>query len=90
MLTELHVKKTDAHQYLHYNSCHPGHCKQSILYGEALRIKCICSRSMDYDGRVRDLKGFLVSRGYKDNVVQNQIEKTTKVWREDLLHPWTI
>ena len=28
--TDLHVKPTDSHQYLHSFSCNPGHCKKSI------------------------------------------------------------
>ena len=45
---------------------------------------------MDYHRRVRGLKGFLVNLGQKEDVVQSQIEKATKVRREDLLRPWTI
>ena len=27
LTTDLYVKLTDTHQYLHKDSCHPGHCK---------------------------------------------------------------
>ena len=30
--TELYVKPTDTHQYLHSSSCHPYHCKKGIPY----------------------------------------------------------
>ena len=29
--TDLHIKSTDRHQYLHYSSSHPGHTKGSIV-----------------------------------------------------------
>ena len=35
--TDLHVKPTDKHQYLHVMSCHPKHCKTAIPYSQALR-----------------------------------------------------
>ena len=30
--TDLYVKPTDSHQYLHSSSCHPYHCKKGIPY----------------------------------------------------------
>ena len=41
--TDLFTKDTDSHQYLHATSCHPYSCKKSIPYGQAIRIKRICS-----------------------------------------------
>ena len=41
--TDLHVKPTSWHQYLHTKSCHPKHSKTAIPYSQALRIKRICS-----------------------------------------------
>ena len=36
--TDLYIKDTDRHQYLHYTSYHPNHTKRSIVYSNALRI----------------------------------------------------
>ena len=36
--TDLHIKKTDTHQFLDSTSCHPYHCKKSMLYSQALRL----------------------------------------------------
>ena len=38
LITDLHTKSTDTHQYLYQHSCHPLHCKNSIAYSQALRI----------------------------------------------------
>ena len=37
--TDLYIKETDRHQYLHYNSSHPNHTKRSIVFSQALRMK---------------------------------------------------
>ena len=41
--TDLLIKPTNKHRYLHTKSCYPEHCKTSIPYSQALRIKRICS-----------------------------------------------
>ena len=32
--TDLQIKPTDRHQYLHYSSSHPGHTNRSIVYSQ--------------------------------------------------------
>ena len=32
--TDLHIKATNSHQYLHSSSCHPYHCKKGIPYAK--------------------------------------------------------
>ena len=76
LTTDLHVKPTDTHQYLHRDSCHSSHCKQGIPYSQALRIRRICSRTEDYLQRTQELKGFLISRGYNEDEIQLQIDRT--------------
>ena len=43
IVTNLHIKATDRHQYLHYTSSHPYHTKESIVYIQALRVSRIYS-----------------------------------------------
>ena len=47
--TDLYVKETDSHQYLHPSSCQPYHCVKSIPYSQALRLNRICSNIIFYD-----------------------------------------
>ena len=50
--TDLYIKPTDGHQYLHYKSPHPEHIKNSIPYSQALRSSRICSSEKDFKGHV--------------------------------------
>ena len=43
IFTELHIKPTDGHQFLHYKPSHPSQTKNSILLSQALRISRLCS-----------------------------------------------
>ena len=49
IITDLHIKATDRHQYLHYMSSHPHHTKRSIIYSQALRVSRICSFEEDFE-----------------------------------------
>ena len=64
--TDLYTKPTDTHQYLHRQSCHPRHCKTTIAYSQALRLRRICSSDEDYLRRVEELKLYLVNRGHDE------------------------
>ena len=39
LMTNMHVKPTDSHQYLDYSSSHPNHIKRSIVYSQFLRLE---------------------------------------------------
>ena len=41
--TDLYMKPTDCHQYLHYLSSHPEHTKRPIIYSQTLRVNRLCS-----------------------------------------------
>ena len=59
--TDVYVKPTDSHQYLHYSSCHPSGCKKSIPYAQAMRLRRICSKTCFFVKRVLDLCNYLIS-----------------------------
>ena len=41
----LYTKKMDTHNYLHRNSVHPETLKKAIPYGQARRVRRICTTS---------------------------------------------
>ena len=85
LVTDLYVNPTDTHQYLHRRSSHPGHCKRGVPNSHALRMRRICSRTENYLGRVNQLKGHLINKGYDKDEVQTQIDKATRLDRSSLL-----
>ena len=83
--TDLYCKPTDCHQYLHYESCHPLHMKRSSVYSQALRIKRICSKRSDCQKHLKALGGWFMDRGYPKSVVDTQIERVSRLTREEVL-----
>ena len=81
LITDLYTKPTDTHQYLHSTSCHPRHCKNSIAYSQALRLRHICSYDSDLSCHTQNLKMHLVSRGHSDKKVQQAFSRARSVPR---------
>ena len=86
LITDLFVKETDTHQYLHASSCHVSLCKRAIPYSQALRLNRICSEIEFFDQRCNELEKWLLQRGYSNRLVRQQILKARKFKRADLLH----
>ena len=85
VIIDLYKKPTDRNQYLLTSSCHPAHVTNNIPYSLALRIVRICSNMETRDLRLEELKGLLLSRGYKAGVINEAVEKARKIPREDAL-----
>ena len=83
--TDLYTKKTDTHQYLAADSCHPWHCKAAIAYSQALRIRHICSFDDDFKRYVDNLRSHLICRVYDPSFIRGQVDRTNSIRREDLL-----
>ena len=54
--TDLYTKETDKYQYLHAKSCHRSCMKRTIPYGQAVRIKRICSNENVLKERLTQLE----------------------------------
>ena len=83
--TDLYVKATDNHQYLHSSSCHPYNCKKGIPYSQALRLNRICSDPISFDRRSNDLEKWLIERGYSEREVLKQILRARGFSRDSQL-----
>ena len=86
LLTDVFVKSTDTHQYLHATSCHVYHSKKSIPYIQALRFNRICSKNQFFDKRFNGLEVWLKNLGYNEKLVRQQILKARKYKRTELLY----
>ena len=83
--TDLYVKPTDSHQYLHSSSCHPYRCKKGIPYSQALRLNRICSDPSSFDKRCNDLEKWLIERGYSEREVRKQVLRARSFSRDSVL-----
>ena len=83
--TDLYVKVTDSHQYLHSFSCHSYHGKKGIPYSQALRLNRICSDPISFDRRSNDLEKWLIERGYSEREVLKQILRARGFSRDSQL-----
>ena len=79
-------KPTDGHLYLRTDSAHPFHCKSSIPFSIASRLKRICSKPEFLRKRFLEFKEYLVNRGYHPDFVQEQFDIVDRVPRNQLLH----
>ena len=84
--TTLYKKPTDRQNYLHARSAYPLSLKKSICYSQALSIKCVCSTFEEYKKHSNDLVKRFVEKGYKENIIRNQIEKVDSLERSTLLN----
>ena len=62
--TSIHYKASDTHSYLHYDSSHPHHCKESLTYSQLLRLRRICSDQADFLNKAEGMDSFFERRGY--------------------------
>lgn len=81
----LFTKPTDSHSYLHYNSCHPRSCKDSIPYSQLLRVKRICSDPTDCEVKLKEMCSYFKKRGYPSKVVKAAKNKIDRLDRAELL-----
>ena len=86
LVTDLYTKPTDIHQLLHRSSCHPYHTKKGIPYGQALRIRRICSEDSSFKEYLASLKSWLMDRGYKGGELGTQLERVKGLQRDTLLN----
>jgi hypothetical protein len=63
------------------SSCHPAHVTKNIPFSLAYRIVRICSEPKSRDKRLSELKELLLSRNYKNSLVDAAIEKARKIPR---------
>ena len=75
IITDLHIKATDRHQYLHYTSSHPYHTKRSIVYSQALRVSRICSFEEGFERYGNKMKLWFLNRGYPKWLIDKEVEK---------------
>ena len=74
-VTDLHVKSTDRHQYLHFSSAYPNYTKRSIVFSQTLRISRLCSNESDFKRSKEKMRSWFVKREYPEQLVDPAIKK---------------
>ena len=75
LITSLHVKLIDKHQYFHFTSSHPNYTNHSVVSSQALRVISICASESDFRKHISEMKTWFLIRGYTKNVVEPEIKK---------------
>ena len=78
-------KPTDRSLYLHNTSYHPNNLKNNIPYGQALRLKKICTNHDEYNKSLFKMKEAFLKRGYQNEHLDKQFDKVKTKNRDDLL-----
>ena len=87
LLVELYTKPTDTHNYLHFNSFHPGHTKRGGPYGQFLRVRRNCTLISDYKKHSLFLKEKYLQRGYPESLLESSRLRALREDRSKLLNP---
>ena len=73
--TDVYVKPTDRHQFLHYTLSHPDHTKCSIVFSQAMRVSRIYSEKSDFLKHLEKMKSWFSVRGYPEYLVESEMKK---------------
>ena len=63
LVTNLYIKPTDTHQYLHASSCHVYHSKKCATYSQASRLSTICPENSFYKKICNESRGTVKKTG---------------------------
>ena len=85
--TDRHIKETNPQLFLPYTSNHPESCFKSIVHGQAITVRMICSQEKDVIRHIKLLQQKFEERGYPSNMVQQYLQKGLLRERNDLLKP---
>ena len=74
VFTNLYVKPTDRHQYLHYLPAHPYHTKKSVAFSQTLRISRLCSSEKVFEDHKEEMKSWFQKREYPENLIRSEVK----------------
>ena len=83
--TNIFRKKTDKSLILHFDSIHPDHIKNNIIYNETLRYKNNISNLNVLEHELSFLTKVLKARGYPKNLIKRQMARALLILRSHLL-----
>ena len=84
--TSVYYKETDTHSYLHHQSSHPWHSKNSLPYSQLLRLGHLCSNDRDFTTRAQEMCGFFQEHGYPSDLLRGDLRKVSNINRLDTIY----
>ena len=69
-----------------FHSNHPDHCKEGVIYGQALRVVERCSNENDTIEHLENLKKKLKNRNYPEKLINSKFKKARKSSRDSLIN----
>ena len=75
LTTDLGIKSTDKHQYLHYTAAHPYHTKCSFVFSQTFRFSRTCYNKTDFERHLIDMKSWFQARSYHKHLAQKKMSK---------------
>ena len=88
--TSIFYKETDTHNYLHFSSFHPDHCKHAIPYSQFLRLRRLCSDDDDFLVKSREMMTFFTQRGYPLASLEQDLRRVTTTGRPTRRYKWRL
>ena len=83
--SSVYTKPTDRTSYVHAKSYHPKSTKEAIAYGQATRLRRICTKETDFWEAADQLRDDLVKRGYKEERISKEINRAAVKDRNELM-----
>ena len=74
----LFTTKKQTHSYLHHQSSHPRHSKNSLPYSQLLRLRRLCSDDHDFTTGAQEMCGFFQERGYPSDLLREDLRKISR------------
>ncbi len=87
LCTTIFSKPMSRHLYLHSQSNHPSHLKNSLFYSQGLRVIRICSNKEDSVKNLLCLLEKFKMRGYKVKKLNSTLDTLLKIDRSQALFP---
>jgi hypothetical protein len=85
LYTTVYSKPTDTHDYLHFTSSHPDHCKTGGPKGQLLRMRRICTKDEDFEINSAKMIDHYLRRGYPKKIMAKHMKEIRSLKQEDLL-----
>ena len=85
-MSKLYTKPTDTGTLLHYNSHHPKHTFNNIIYSQTIRYRMLTTNNKILRGQLNKLKNILISRGYPNKLINLNFKKIKHVTQKDCLY----